>query len=95
MMIGGVDLISIVVTAVRIGIFLFPSRADLVVTVSVMAISSYLSRRKIRSGLLNEIIRTTSRGVFGSTCAESHQCPSISRRDKVSVLRRAMVEDDL
>ena len=46
-MIGGVDLRSIVVTAVHIARFRTPSGADLV-TLRVTVTSSYFSRRKVR-----------------------------------------------
>ena len=81
-MIGGVDLRSIVVTAVHIARFRTPSGADLVTTLLVAVTSSYFSRRKVRSRLLNET-RTTKVVLFGGTWAESHHCASMQTRQSL------------
>ena len=63
-MIGGVDLRSIVANPVHIARFRTPSGTDLVTTLPGAATSSYFSRRKVRSGLLNET-RTIKVVLFG------------------------------
>ena len=92
-MIGGVDLMSIVATAVHIARFRTPSGADLVTTLLVAVTSSYFSRRKVRWDFTNET-KITKVVLFGGNWAESHHCASVCRRAEVSAQPASITKED-